>query len=128
MAKRPVDRYASAVNNAALLAQRDVAKVFSRVRGMPPGRARNALLATVPGIVERYSRMAVLAAAQYVEAERRRGGGAAVWDAGLAETAGTEQVKASVRFAAGHLEWGEASGEEPEPYRSLFAGRGREGG
>ncbi|ACV22579.1 Uncharacterised protein [Slackia heliotrinireducens] len=117
--------YVSALNNASLLAQRDLSAVWERVEGMPPDGARDALLALVPGIVYRYGRMAALAAAQYYEAERLQAGGPEGFSAEVSDGVPMEQIEASVRFACGHLFPGDGDGTQPEQDGGLFGGQGR---
>ena len=122
MAASDYKRYAKALNAASLLAQRDFRKVWERAKGLPPGECRDVLLELVPGIVAKYSRMAALAGAQYVEAERAQAGGEQEWRAELDEGAPMEQIQASVRFACGHLFPEDEDGVRPEPDGGLFGG------
>ena len=117
-------RYAEAQRKCSLAAQREIAALAERLSGKGAEERRDAMLALYPGIVERYSRVAALAAAQYLEAERRSAGYGDGWQAALAETRPVEQAEADVRFSAGHLDWEDADGNGRGAVRSLFAGPG----
>ena len=117
--------YAAALNKASLLAQRDLAALWDKVKRLEPRVARDALIALVPGIVYKYGNMAALAAAQYYEAERTQAGGAE-FQAELSDGVPIEQIEASVRYAVGHMfpEKGQ-DGVQPEPDTDLFGGQSR---
>ena len=95
--------YMDAMNNASLLAQRDLDEIWSKLDKSDPYATRDALIALVPGLVYKYGNMAALASANYYEAERLQAGGDESFRAELAEAAPIEQIEASVRFACGHL-------------------------
>lgn len=114
-------RYVEALNRCSLLAQRDFAKVWARASKLPPKECRNVLVALVPGITEKYGNMASIIAAQYYESVRAACGGNPDYHAEMSENVPIEQVEASVRFAAGHLEWSE-HGADAESDGSLFGG------
>ena len=116
-------RYVNAMNNASLLAQRDLSELWENIEGLEPKAVRNALLAAVPGIVYKYGGMAAAAAAEYYEAERMDAGGPQDFSAELSEGVPLEQIEASVRYACGHLfpeEGGD--GVRSEPDADLFGG------
>lgn len=96
-------RYTEAVNNASLLAQRDLQEAWAKLSGVPPEGVREALLQVVPGIIWKYGGIAALAAAEYFEAERIAAGGGQDYKAELADGVPLEQVEASVRYAMGHM-------------------------
>lgn len=112
--------YTNALNNASLLAQRDLERLWLRIREFPPDYIRDALIALVPGIVAKYGNMAALAGAQYFEAERAAAGGDPGYTAQLAEGVPLEQIEASVRFACGHLYPEVDDGIRPGGDDSLF--------
>lgn len=76
-----------------------------------PEAMRDAMLVLVPAIVERYGGLAAKAAAEYYRDERARALGA-TREAVLAQPVGADVVRASVRYAAGHL-FDESEGEDP---------------
>lgn len=126
MAASDFAAYAKAVNQASLLAQRDLSGLWDRLEGRDPSFARDALLELVPGIIWKYGDMAALAAAEYYEAERIQAGGAPGFVAELSAGVSQEQIAASVRYACGHLFPTEGeNGIQPEPDASLFGGQGR---
>ena len=124
MPAKEVKAYATAQNNASLLAQRDMERLWLRIREYPPKTIRDILLATVPGIIAKYGNMAALAAAEYVEAERLAAGWPDDFSAEIAEGVPMEQIEASIRYACGHL-FGEVSGDGARPGQddSLFDGQ-----
>lgn len=126
MSAKDYRAYVGALNQASLLAQRDLAALWEKVKGLPPEAVRDALLELVPGIVCKYGGMAALAAAQYYEAERLQAGGPEGFAAELSDGVPIEQIEASVRFACGHL-FGEEGGNgiQPQPDAGLFGGQGR---
>ena len=125
MSAKEFKAYVNAMNKASLLAQRDLAALWEKVKGLEPRAARDALIALVPGIVYKYGGMAALAAAEYYEAEREQAGGGD-FVAELSDGVSMEQIEASVRYACGHLfpEDG-GHGVQPEPDADLFGGQGR---
>lgn len=126
MPAREYKAYVNALNNASLLAQRDLERLWLRIREYPPEYIRDALLALVPGIVEKYGNMAALAGAEYFEAERLAAGWPDDFDAELADGVPLEQIEATVRFACGHLFGGEVDedGARPGADDSLFGWQG----
>lgn len=96
-------RFTNAMNNASLLAQRDLAGFWESLDKSDPAAVRDALLAYVPALVQKYGDVAALAAAEYYEAERMAAGGSEAFRAELAEAVPAEQVEAAVRYACGHL-------------------------
>ena len=126
MAASDFKAYANAVNQASLLAQRDLSKLWEGLEGRDPSSVRDALLELVPGIIWKYGDMAAIAAAEYYEAERAQAGGDHGFAAELSEGPPLEQIVASVRYACGHLFPTEGeNGIQPEPDASLFGGQGR---
>lgn len=103
MSAEDFETYMGAMNNASLLAQRDLDELWNRLDKSEPYATRDALIALVPGIVFKYGSMAALASANYYEAERLQAGGEESFQAELAEPAPIEQIIASVRYACGHL-------------------------
>lgn len=103
MSAEDFGRYVEAMNNASLLAQRDLDELWNRLDKSDPYATRDALVALVPGIVYKYGSMAALASANYYEAERLQAGGEEAFQAELAEQVPIEQIEKSVRFACGHL-------------------------
>lgn len=124
MAASDYKAYVGAMNKASLLAQRDLAKLWEKVKDLDPHAARDALVELVPGIVYRYGNMAALAAAEYYEAERAQAGGGD-FDAELSDGVPIEQIEASVHYACGHMfpEDG-GDGVQPEPDDGLLGGQG----
>lgn len=118
--------YANAVNQASLLAQRDLSILWDGLEGRDPAFVRDALLELVPGIIWKYGDMAALAAAEYYEAERAQAGGDPEFTAEMSDGVTQEQIVASVRYACGHLFPTEGeNGIQPEPDASLLGGQGR---
>ena len=125
MAAKDFRAYVNAMNQASLLAQRDLAALWEKVKGVPPAAARDALIALLPGIIYRYGGMAALAAAEYYEAERPQAGGGD-FTAELSDGVPLEQIEASVRYAVGHMFAEDGTyGAQPEPDAELFGGQGR---
>lgn len=114
--------YVKALNQASLLAQRDFAKLWDRVKGLPPEECRNALLDLVPGIVGKYGQMAALAAAEYYETERSAARPGEEFAAELSDGVPVEQVTEAVRYACGHLFPKDGDGVQPERDGGLFGG------
>lgn len=115
-------RYVDALNRCSLLAQRDFAKVWARASALPPDKCRDVLVALVPGITAKYGDMAAAIAAEYYESDRIACGGNPDFRVELQEGAPIEQVASSVRFAAGHLDWGGGHGAGASSDGSLFGG------
>lgn len=98
--------YMDAMDKCSKLAQIELAKVWNRIKDEPPAIQRDALIEASIAIVKRFGDIAALAAAEYYEDERSQ----AIqepYEALLAETVPDEQIEASVRYACGHLDWGE---------------------
>lgn len=96
------ERYANALNNASLLAQKELDDALGLIDLDRPRMARNALVPIMTGIVTRYAGLAALAAAEYYEQERADALGGA-YSAILAEPVPPEKIEAAVRYAAGYL-------------------------
>ena len=72
MRDRAYERYVEAVETASLLAQKDLEDFISRLDLSRKMESRDAILAFVPAVVEKYGDMAAEAARDYYEQERRR--------------------------------------------------------
>ena len=72
MADRAYERYVEAVEAASILAQEEIEAFVSRLDLSKKMESRDALLAFVPAVVERYGDIAAEAARDYYEQERRR--------------------------------------------------------
>ena len=96
------DRYARSVENCSKLAQGEMKRLVSHLDTSHKKATRDALLAEVPRIVDKYGKMAAAAAAEYYEKNRENQiGGAYRAKMGSAEP--SENVEESVRYACGHL-------------------------
>lgn len=119
------EKYVNALNQASLLAQKEFSEFWDKLDTSKPEACRDALIAYLPGVVYKYALMAELAAAQYYEAERLAAGGNEDFEAELAEMIPYEQIKASVRYAAGHLFLEDDDGVRAGEDGSLFGGQDR---
>lgn len=72
MRDRAYERYVEAVEAASALAQEEIEAFVSRLDLSRKAESRDALLAFVPAVVERYGDIAAEAARDYYEQERRR--------------------------------------------------------
>ncbi|MBQ9621242.1 MAG: hypothetical protein IJR41_04830 [Atopobiaceae bacterium] len=119
------EQYVNALNQASLLAQKELSELWGRLDASNPRACRDALIAYVPVIVYRHSLMAALAAAQYYESERLAAGGNEGFEAMIADAVPYEQIEASIRYAVGHLFPEDDDGVRPEQDGSLFGGQDR---
>ena len=102
MRDRAYERYVEAVETCSRLARRDLEGLVARLDTKRKKDSRDALLAAVPAIVEKYGAMAAAAAAEYYEQKRALQVGGS-YHATLAENAPLKSIESSVRYACGHL-------------------------
>lgn len=110
--------YTEALNNASLLAQKEIMDAIEKIDLDRPRTARKAIIPIMVEIVTKYSNMAALAAAEYYEAEREDSIGGN-YRAVLAEPVPREQIERAVYYATGYLFGGE---NEQKGVRKLFDG------
>lgn len=110
--------YTAALNNASLLAQKEIMEAVEQIDLDRPRMARNAIIPIMTAIVTKYSNMAALAAAEYYETERQDALGGD-YRAVLAESVPPEQIERAVYYATGYLFGGE---DEQAGVRKLFDG------
>lgn len=96
------DRYARSVEKCVEMAQAEIHNLVDGIDASHKKAARDALLAEVPRIVDRYSRLAAAAAAEYYEKNRAAQIGGR-YRAKLGSAEPSESIESSVRFACGHL-------------------------
>lgn len=111
--------YSNALNQASLLAQRDLSEAWEHLADKPPAVIRNALIEIMYGLVVKYGQMTSVAAAEYYETERTAAR-SDDFNVELADSVPFEQVEASVRYACGHLDWEDTGGDKPKPDTDLF--------
>lgn len=97
-----LNRYQEAVDEVVALAHADLDDVMRVVLDLPPGRARDELLAVLPELTDQYGELVAVAAAEWYEDVRADAVGAQ-FNARLSDTADHERVERSVRAAAGPL-------------------------
>ena len=103
MSARSYRDYCEALDKLSKAAQLEFQAAWRRLDQSDPAAFRNALLVVFPGIVERYGRMAALAACQYYDAERAGAVPDDGYAASMADVAPVEQLRSKVRYAAGHF-------------------------
>lgn len=115
--------YVNAVNNASLLAQKEVDDLISTIDLNRPRSARDALIPAVTSIVTKWANVASMAAAEYYEAERDSALGGS-YDALLAPPVDPAKVEKQVRFACGYLfdDWSTADGSGHDGLFELASG------
>lgn len=115
------EQYVTAIATASKLAQDELGKLWDSLDKSDPQAVRDAVIATMPGIVDKYGGMAALAAGEYYEAERNKALGGD-YSAYIADSVPNEQIESSVRYAAGHLFGGDGNGLQPGADAGLFDG------
>lgn len=112
------ERYANVLNNASLLAQKELDDALGLIDLDRPRMARNALVPIMTDIITRYAGLAALAAAEYYEQERADALGGS-YSAIIAEPVPPEKIEASVRYATGYL-FGDDDEKKQTGVRGLF--------
>lgn len=108
MRDKNYERYVEAVEAASLLAQQELEKFVGNLDLSKKKASRDALLAFVPALVERYGDMAEEAAREYYDQERRRQIGGTYRAKSYPMTdESREALLESVRYACGSLFDGE---------------------
>lgn len=102
MDNKAFEKYTHALNNASLLAQQELISTLEKLDYTRPRTVRNATIEIVTAIVDKYSNMAALAAAEYYETERKDSIGGN-YSAFLAEPVTIEQIESTVRYAVKFL-------------------------
>ena len=115
--------YVEALNKCSLLAQRDFATAWERIRDLPPNQCRDALLLLMDGIIPKYGNMAAVAASDYYRMERLSAGYSDDFAIELSDGVSTEQIEASTRYACGHLFEDSNLEYDPEKTAAYLAGK-----
>ena len=102
MRDRNYERYAKALDACSALARRELEAFVGRLDTSRKKDCRDALLAFVPALVERYGTIAATASAEYYE-QVRSGQIGGTYRARLADGEPIEKIESTVRYACGHL-------------------------
>ena len=112
--------YTDALNNASLLAQKEIVDALEKIDLDRPRTSRQAIINTSIAIISKYSDMAALAAAEYYEKERVDAIGGD-YQASIADPIPPEQIEKAVRYAMGYLFGGDDEVQQTG-VRKLFDG------
>lgn len=108
----PYEKYVEAIEECSARAQQDLEKLVNGLDLAQKKAARDAILAEVPRIAEKWGSVAATAAAEYYEQERRRQiGGTYRAKVYPASEESIEELMESIRYACGFLFDDEGDGD-----------------